>query len=256
MSPTPANIPQQPDADDIRAVLMPVSLLLMAAGMLDGGMILYSAWAGKAYTSNAYVFALGGAIFLARGSLFTIRIAMVAVAFFISAILGSAAAQALVMPMPLISAWITHAPGDVILASLRTGVLVVLLAWILKRLIHPVVIQALVNDGMKLVNYWKRPVTGFMLGFLVPLASGLSFAAMQSSDLGKQALAEAGKLAQPGEALYLTAVQPVPSSDASPRIEAQVVAYAPQGLRKLNVSWNAPLPFRSDTGAMPAAQQP
>jgi hypothetical protein len=251
MSKKPAT-PSQPDADDIRAVLMPVSLLLMAVGFIDGGLILYSAWAGQAYTSNAYVFALGGAIFLAKGSLFTVRIAMVAAGFFLTAILGSAVGSALMMPGPLVGAWLTHAPADVAMSALRTGALALMMAWILKRLIHPVVLQALVNDGMKLVDYWKRPVAGFMLGFLVPLASNTSFAAMQNSGLGQQAIAEARKLAQPGEELYLRNVQPVSSSDSFTRVEAQVVAYNPQGLRKLTVAWDAPMPFGSDTGAMPA----
>lgn len=254
MSQTPPSTPLQPDADDIRAVLMPVSMLLLLVGLLDGGLILYSAWAGRAYTSNAYVFALAGAIFLAKGSMFTVRIAMVAVAFFMAAILGTAASHVLAMPGPLVGAWLSHAPGDVALAALRTVGLTAVLAFILKRLIHPVVIQALINDGMKLSNYWKRPVTGFMLGLIVPLLSGLSFAAMQGSDLGKQALTEAQKQAKPGESLFLEAVQPTPASDAPTRVEALVMAYAPDGLRKLTVTWNAPMPFASDAAAQPAGR--
>jgi hypothetical protein len=253
--PTPP-VPQQPDADDIRAVLMPVSLLLLAIGLFDGGLILYSAWAGWAYTSNAYVFALAGGIFLAKGSLFTIRLALVASGFFIAATLGTAASHLLTMPGPLLKVWLTHAPADAALSTLRTIALTLVLAWIMKRLIHPVVIQALLNDGMPLANYWKRPVAGFMLGFLVPLASSVSFAAMQGSELGRMAVVEAQKLARPGESLFLESVQPAPNSDAHNRVEAQVVAYTPDGLRQLNIAWNAPMAFRSDAAAMPAAASP
>jgi hypothetical protein len=246
--PSTPPVTAQPNADDIRAVLMPVSLLLLAAGLCDGGMILYSAWVGRAYTSNAYVFALAGAIFLAKGSLFTIRIAMVAVPLFLSAILGAAVGGVLQLPAALVSTWLSHAPGEVALSALRTGGLCLLLGWILKKLIHPVIMQALIVDGMPLANYWKRPVTGFMLGLLVPLATGMSFAAMQASDLGKQAVDEAAKQARPAEAFYLLNVQPAPSSDSRSRVEALVAAYSPSGLRKLHVTWHAPTPFGAPGG--------
>ena len=225
------------DPHDLRAVLMPVSLVLLAVGLLDGATILYSAWTGKAYTSNFYVFALIGAIFLGRGNLFAASVATVAAAFFISALVGMAAIIPVYMPQALIHCYLQQAPGPIIGSMVRSGLMIVLLIWILRRLRHPVVLRALAESGAKPADAWKKPAVGFMLGFLVPLVNALSFASMQGSSVGRMAVTEAQKQANVGEHLYLLNVGPATSSDARGQAAADLLVYTDTTLRPLHIVW-------------------
>lgn len=245
---TPAS-PTTPSPDDLREVLMPLALVLLLVGILDGVMILYSGWAGHAYASNLYVFALLGAVVLARGSMFTVGIAIVAAAFFISAVVGMSAIVPLYMPNELVMAYIRFAPWPILGSLLRSGLILAMLIWAMKRLMHPVLVQAQVNEGMQVSDYWKRPAIGFVLGFAVPMVNGLSFAAMQASEIGRQAVTVAQKQLAPGEKAYLNNILPGSASDARGSVEAQFVAYKPDGLRLMNVTWQPTRPQSSDAAA-------
>ena len=242
-------LPPAPDPDDLRAVFMPLALVLLIVGLLDGLTILYSAWTGAAYSSNFYVFALIGAIFLGRGNLFTAGIAMVAAAFFTSAMVGMAAIVPLYMPSDLILAYFRFAPWVLAGSVLRTGLILALLAWAMKRLMHPIVLQAQASEGMKLSDYWKRPTIGFLLGFIVPFVNGVQFATMQGSDLAKQGVIAATKQLRPGEKVYLTSIQPGSASDTRGTIEAVCIAYTADSMRLLSVALHPPQATGSDLPA-------
>ena len=221
---------------DCRTSLRTVGIVLIVVGVLDIGWMVYCVRARMGYSSSLNIFAVIAGILLCRGSLRAARVVALFGAFFFSGFLGLPVLLLLTVPADLIWAYVRLRPLIVAETLLALTFILVLSAWVYRRLTAPAVLAAMDEQQIEYRRFTARPSTGFLAGIALLLILLVLSSAVLRGAGAQRAKAEARKEVGEGYKLFVSSLSSR-SAGGRTTVEANVTAYNRDEIRSVRVTW-------------------
>lgn len=227
--------------NDYRKSLRTVGTVLIIFGVLDIAVMVYCIATGTSYKSSFNVFAVIAGVLLRRGSLKAARVVAFSAAFFLSCFVGILLVVPLGMRVPLDFVMIylklhpLTAAGGVVFVTC----VLVLLAWVYRRLMAPEIVTAVAEQKIGPVRPWRRPPAGFVVGaLLVILMTGLLGLGLATrGGTAERAKIEARKRVGRTYKLFVSSVSVRWSTGRKTVVRATVTAYNRHEIRTIELTW-------------------
>lgn len=221
---------------DYRNSLRTVGMVLIAVGALDIAWMACHIAHGIGYESSLNIFAVIAGILLCRGSLRAARVVALFAAFFLSGFLGVPLLLLLIVPPDLIWTYVRLRPLMVVETCLALAFILVLSAWVYRRLTAPAVLAAMDEQHIEYRRFTRRPSIGFIAGVVLVLALLAAGTVVLRGAAAERARAEARREVGEGYRLYVSSVSWF-TSGGKTTVEATVTAYNRDEIRTVEVSW-------------------
>ncbi|MES2898560.1 MAG: hypothetical protein V4723_02475 [Pseudomonadota bacterium] len=217
------------------AILKRAGAVLLTVGLLDIGLMIYCLANKISYSSNLNIFAVIAGIFLMRGSLRAASIVRWLALFLLCASAGMLIAWPMLQPIGLTLTQLRLASGAIAQSALLVVLMAALLAWLVRTLGQPAVMEARAQAGRKRRSTRLPAALGFgMVAILVVVlvTAGRSASADRARDLATR---EVGA----NYRLHVASLN-MRSGSAGTSYGALVVAWNENEIRNIPVSWQEP----------------
>ena len=141
--------------DDYRSSLRVVGISLIVIGVLDIGWMAWCIAHNQGYSSSFNIFAIIAGILLVRGGLRTANIVAFFSAFILSTSVGMLLVSPFLMPFDLMFAYLRVHPVSFSVSLIIGFGVIVLLAWIYRRLTAPVVATVIAAQYPRYTSFWR-----------------------------------------------------------------------------------------------------
>lgn len=213
-------------------ILRRAGKVLIAVGLFDIAVMVYSVSNGITYSSSLNVFAVVAGVLLMRGSLAAAGLVRLLSVFFLSALCALALVFPIMQPLDLTRTQARLNP----LLGVATALLLVavgcLFFWLQRQLSEPLVLSAIASAGKKVRSMWLPAAAGValvgVLAIVVPL--GLS------GDSGARAIAVAQAQLGSGYKFHVSSLR-VSKTNSGTSVAARVTAWNHSEVRMVPVEW-------------------
>jgi hypothetical protein len=223
--------------DDYRSSLRVVGISLIVIGVLDIGWMAWCIAHNQGYSSSFNIFAIIAGILLVRGGLRTANIVAFFSAFILSTSVGMLLVSPFLMPFDLMFAYLRVHPVSFSVSLIIGFGVIVLLAWIYRRLTAPVVATVIATQYPRYTSFWRRPRTGFYVGvaLVVILATTLGF--MMRGATAEHAISIAKQRIGEGYKFHVTSWS-MHTSGGRSHYAAVVTAFNQKEIKEIPVEWD------------------
>jgi hypothetical protein len=223
--------------NDYRQSLRIVGIVLIVAGCLDIGWMIYCIANGESYSSSFNIFAVVAGILLIRGGLRTARVVAFLSAFMLSSFIGLFLIFPLIMPLDLMITYLRVYPASFGGCSLFAICVLVLLVWIYRRLTAPMVTAAFAEKYPLKTSFRWRPRNGFLIGALLVIVIVVALGFTLHGASAERACAEAKLKVGDGYKFCVSSLN-MQSSGGHTHVAAIVTAYNQFEIKKVGVQWD------------------
>jgi hypothetical protein len=215
------------------AALRRVGQVLIALGLADVAVLVYSAVTGASWSSGLGFFAIAAGFFVMRGSLRVASVVRWAAAFSASAGVALVAVWPWVQPLDLTLTLARLNPLTVAVTAVVSGALLAVLVWVVVQLGQPAVLQARAAAGRP-VRRLRIPVV-LGAGLTVGLAAiAITFAA---GDTALKARDMAAAQLGSGYRYHVTALT-IRNTQQGASVRGIVTAWSATEVRNVAVKWD------------------
>lgn len=213
-------------------ILKRVGITLIAVGLFDIAVFIYSIASGISYTSSFNIFAVIGGIFLLRGNLHVAGFITWFAAFLFAALAGSPLLLIVLQPLDFTFIQIRVNPGSATLYAALWVFEIAFLAWVLTALRNKSVLEARAQSGKKMSSL--RVPLALGVGLLAILAVVLPISL--NSDAGHLAKAKASEQFGTNYRYFVNSLQ-VSYSSQGKIVKAKVTAYNDHEIHIVPLQW-------------------
>ena len=219
---------------DHLSVLRRTGLVLVVAGVLDIGLMIYAIVSRTSYSSSLNIFAVIGGVFLLRGSLRAARVVRSFALFFAATLVAVLAVSPLIQPFDLTLAQSRLNPGAFAGLAVFFALALALFFWVARELGSPPVRQAQANGGNPLTA--RRTVIPVSAGVALALLVATVSAFVQRSDSGTRAIQDARAKLGEGYNYHVSSLN-YNSSGGVTRVSGAVTAWKADSVQIVPFAW-------------------
>lgn len=215
--------------EDYRSILKRVGLVLVIAGVIDIGYMVYCIMQGQSYYSSFNIFAVIAGISVWRAKLGAVRLVTFFSAFMFSGFLAMLLVFPFVKPLALWKAEFMQEPLNTFARFILSIVLIAVLYWIYGQLRSEPVLRAREAAGQRI----SPPKLAFSLGGLLVAVLGGMMLFLPVTYSGKKAVELAKSRYGLDHSYYVSSMQ-----WSNGHVRASLTAYNKQEIKLVTVEWN------------------
>ena len=226
--------------DSSRSILKRCGLVLIVAGVIDIGLMVWCITHRVNYSSCLNIFALIAGILLVRVSLKTARVVALFAASLISCFAVLIATAPFLIPFDFLKTYIGLAPEKALLFPILAGSILSLLVWTYRQLTSPPVQAAIHEAGLYTASGLRkrlRPSTGFWIGGILSASFLLVISFATHGATAEKARHKAAAISGPGYRYFVTSLN-MTSGGGGKRVQANVTAYNDKEIKQIEVKWS------------------
>lgn len=220
-----------------RTILARCGWALIAVGLVNIGILIYSVITSSNYSSGYGMLAVPGGYLLIRGSLKAARIIAFLSALLISALMGLMLATLILIPNSLIVTYWTLEPEFVTVSTFLILVSLVMLAFLYKQLTSPPVRKAMERTGVAHLFFLAGPNLGFLLGCMLAAVLFIALFFILGGPIAEQAKRMARDCTGPGYQFFVRSLN-VSSVGRRKSVQAVIIAYSDSEIKTVSIEWS------------------
>jgi len=222
---------------DYRSILSRCGWIIIIAGVLDIGIMVWCIVNQISYASSFNIFAVIAGIFLLRGNLRAARLISFFMSFFIAGFFGILVLMPFLLPPDLVITYFKLEPTSFLLISGLWVLVMVLLVWSYRELTCPPVRAAMDKTQVDYRSFWRRPARGFWFGACVVVILLGLVRLITGGSTAEQAKQRAAVQAGPEFRFHVTSLN-TSSSGGTKHVRAVVAAYNDREIQTIIVEWS------------------